>query len=540
MSLSFTDNKAYGWSIDQVRDDQFFFKGHIFESGDYLKGSEAAQRLATIAATCDDREQLISVLSKTPGNFAFCYLSQKWQLAMVDKKRSYPLFYHKRPKSLHLSNCPFILAKEYGLNTRSKGAGTAFEMAGYTIGKTTLFSDVQQLEAGEIMILEKGSENAQSYHYYIANRAKKQSYNEADWLQRLDAVHEKVFQRLVNSLNGRQVIIPLSGGYDSRLILAMLIKYGHRNIKTYTYGWPWLWEVQQAEQIARLAQVDWTFIKLDRASLLKRFHSKDRKSFYQFACGASSTPGIPEYYSIGILKEAGYISSDAVIINGQTGDFISGGHIPGFQTDDQGRVGQDQLLNAIIQKHFALWTNRMEKSTVEIQSQLIDLLRLKPNETLTLQRAADLFEQAEWSERQSKYIVNCVRAYEWFDYDWRLPLWDDEYMSFWDEVPIEFKKDQYLFKRYLRQFDPRDLFSMAQIDYTKTYPLSIKLAQKAIGIKSRIFGSDRTTDVRHYLKYHMEYGPFFPQKSYWAYLKDSKYHRNAVSYWSRYVLEEMP
>ena len=41
-----------------------------------------------------------------------------------------------------------------------------------------------------------------------------------------------------------------------------------------------------------------------------------------------------------------------------------------------------------------------------------------------------------------------------------------------------------------------------------------------------------------YIRYFMDYSWFYPQRKYSEYLKDSKYHRNVVSYWTKYFLKE--
>jgi asparagine synthase (glutamine-hydrolysing) len=53
-----------------------------------------------------------------------------------------------------------------------------------------------------------------------------------------------------------------------------------------------------------------------------------------------------------------------------------------------------------------------------------------------------LYEFWEWSERQPKATVNNQRLYEFFGYQWALPLWDAEMMDFWAKVPYEEKLNQ--------------------------------------------------------------------------------------------------
>ena len=49
----------------------------------------------------------------------------------------------------------------------------------------------------------------------------------------------------------------------------------------------------------------------------------------------------------------------------------------------------------------------------------------------TPEDAQDAFEVWDWQERQAKWIVNSVRNYEFYGYEWRMPLWYNEIMDYW-------------------------------------------------------------------------------------------------------------
>lgn len=56
------------------------------------------------------------------------------------------------------------------------------------------------------------------------------------------------------------------------------------------------------------------------------------------------------------------------------------------------------------------------------------------------------FAEFEWQERQSKYLVNSVRLYESFGFDWWLPLWDLEFTGFWRKQPRPVVTDKSWYK----------------------------------------------------------------------------------------------
>jgi asparagine synthase (glutamine-hydrolysing) len=55
-----------------------------------------------------------------------------------------------------------------------------------------------------------------------------------------------------------------------------------------------------------------------------------------------------------------------------------------------------------------------------------------------------------FNERQAKFIINSVRAYEFFGYEWRMPFWDTELINFFLKVPMKYRINQDLYKKYAR------------------------------------------------------------------------------------------
>ena len=71
---------------------------------------------------------------------------------------------------------------------------------------------------------------------------------------------------------------------------------------------------------------------------------------------------------------------------------------------------------------------------------------------------SDIYENWEYNERQCKFVVNGQRAYEFLNFDWFLPLWDSEFVKFWTTVPLSLRYKQNLYKKYLTDWNYRDVF----------------------------------------------------------------------------------
>ncbi len=152
----------------------------------------------------------------------------------------------------------------------------------------------------------------------------------------------------------------------------------------------------------------------------------------------------------------GLVDEDAVFINGNSGDFISGAHISSLKNSlsDYSNKEQrkDNILNILIEKHFSLWGYlKSEKNVEKIKILLWNEIVLTCGELKDKSTDHLFYEYSEFIDRQSKYVISGQKTYEFYGYDWRLPLWDDEYLFFWQKVPAELKEHQKLYTDMLKK-----------------------------------------------------------------------------------------
>ena len=84
---------------------------------------------------------------------------------------------------------------------------------------------------------------------------------------------------------------------------------------------------------------------------------------------------------------------------------------------------------------------------------------LKSHDIISKNDLANIFENWEWKERQSKFIINSCRVYEFYGFEWRLPLWDLEFINYWSRIPLEMRENKKLYKEYLLNSNYKNLFS---------------------------------------------------------------------------------
>ena len=180
----------------------------------------------------------------------------------------------------------------------------------------------------------------------------------------------------------------------------------------------------------------------------KFFKSKKYKAYLNDYDSYSSIPAVQDIAEICYIKEKNLISDDAIIINGNSGDYISGGHL--FQATSL-NTNADDIWKQFLLKHYSLWGKlNTHNNHLLIVKQLVKMAESrKITDFLNSNDHPFFFEAVEFLERQSMYVVNQQEAYDFNNYDWRLPLWSDNFLSFWESVPFEYKFRQRLYSKVL-------------------------------------------------------------------------------------------
>jgi asparagine synthase (glutamine-hydrolysing) len=533
INLLFDKNKK-SWISDKEDNITILFSGNIFIDGKHYKKYDATKILLSKLSNIRLKD-FKSFIKDIEGQFAFIFNNGNFTIAFADKIRSFPIFYYKLHETFYISNSESHFNKIRNNFQIDDNSLVAFNLSGYTIGDSTLYKGFNIISPGEYIVFDnKGNKIESISHYKFFNEST--SINEDKLFNKLNNVIDSSIEKTIQIANGKKIVIPLSAGFDSRLLLGKILEKGYSNILCYTYGSSTIWEKEVAERCTNLLNVNWVFIKFD-TSTKKIFGFEDRKKYYLTESGFSSVPHIADYYALHYLVNKKIIDPDnCIIVNGQSGDFISGGHISQYLFKNS----EENILDNIINKHYSLWKNKLTEKNINIIKN-----KLRENYKIgdyinNKELIAKEYELLECNERQIKYVINGQRAYDWFGIDWYLPLWSDDMLLFWEKIPIKYKIKQKLYIDYCLKYNPCNVFNIKipkkhlSIPFY-LYPMIFLL--KTISKLSK--KHSYSTLKRTYLYYFDKYAPYYPQKSYFLYLKNSKYHRHPVSYWVETYLKEI-
>ncbi|MFT5635690.1 MAG: asparagine synthase (glutamine-hydrolyzing) [Cognaticolwellia sp.] len=403
-------------------------------------------------------------------------------IAAVDHIRSIPLFYAQHQGELFLSDNAEWVRNAINDITMDTLAKDEFRLTSFVTGADTLFQNVKQLQAGEYLIADVIDDKLQvtTSQYFRFNHSEPKKVNEPELKKELLRTIENSIKRLIEYANGRQIVLPLSGGYDSRLIATILKQKNYHNIVTFTYGRVGNTESVYSKQVADSLDLPWHFIEYSDESWRATWAGEDRFLYQKNASNLNSLAVVQDWLAVKELKQRELVDNDCIFVPGHTGDFIAGGHIPDIAFE-KNKFDRDDVIDEIVKKHYylgrtGLFSEQKEHWRIRISKQIT-----QSNITNAVDYA-NAVEQWNWQERQSKFINNSVRVYEFFGFDWWLPLWDREFVDFWQTVPLALRKR----REWYNEFVTLQYQSITQVKNVvplknATKPVSLPKMRKLIG-----------------------------------------------------------
>ncbi len=451
MQLGLTED--FGWHRWQGDDCVVWFAGHVIDRGRTLQAQAAARHLSRIASLGIDG--MAAALRQLDGHFGLVIEKSGRVVVVTDRIRSIPLFYAQDKHGFGLdSNARRLLAASSD-TTLDPDGGLAVAMSGYTVGPATLYRHIRQVEPGALVVFD--GERAETRRYYTYDAWKKPQVTDREAAKRQHGeLIRRIFGKLAAGLDGRPVFVPLSGGLDSRLVAAGLAEVGYRNVACFAYGRAGNFEAERSREVAEKLGIPWLFVPHSPATMRAFLKSDTYAAHLRFVDTCASVPFLQDLFAIDELKRRKAVPADAVFINGQSGDFIAGNHVPEVLRQPHPELSKEErrarIIAALIAKHFSLWRDLKTPENLARIGALLDE-RITAANVPDVPASADhgVYELVEFQERQAKFVVRGQRVYDFFGHDWRLPLWDVEYIDFWERMPLEFKAGQGLYREWLAE-----------------------------------------------------------------------------------------
>lgn len=411
--------------------------------------AEQKAALQSVLTAADDSDAaLIAAARKLAGHGALLAHKDGLALGMTDVVASVPLYY----AGSRIAADGRVLAKAAGLGGFDRRAALQIALAGYTVGRRTLTPGLEALKPGEIIIADARGRRQLRYARYVGEPDEAIDPADPQVMAQHNSMLLGLIERLARDAGGRTIAIPLSGGFDSRAIACGLKLVGYDNVLCFSYGLPGNHEASGAQRVAKRLGYPWRFVGYEPKSQCAFFTGETAQRFFTFADRPDAMPFMQDVPAIERLHHDGALTESAIIVNGQSGDYIAGNHIPAAigAPDAPDRVARDGLFEAIRGKHFDLWRFLETPAAIEaIRTDVFEDLGDCGGDSMARKNAVIAYELSEFENRQSKYVVAGQRCYEMFGYEWRLPLWEPALVEYWRRMPLAAKFGRRLFQTAL-------------------------------------------------------------------------------------------
>jgi asparagine synthase (glutamine-hydrolysing) len=447
----FLDDSRVAWhrrySGDTSRPN-LFVRGFACVDDRVVENAAFAQYVERVAAQGPDA--LARDIPKWNGSWALVAMWPTGEvLAAVDRVRSVPLFFYHNREHLAIAASAVDLARQFSLPF-DLSAQYLFLLFGYVSGDKTLYEGVRQIQSGEILHYRPGDENAATktryYRFYPPNVSKESA---ATLEEELESVLTRMLGRFRDGYRGEQVIVPLSGGFDSRLVVGMLKRVGIDNCLCFAYGDHSNKDVAASRQIAEAVGFRWRLMEYSPETWSRWNGSDVYREYVRYSSKGVSKPNLHDFPAVMQLADEGLNGDDAIYFPGHSADMNAGSHIPPDYPDLYN--GTLSVLDEIIRHHASpSWHEPAWLLKTDVGRAVLRELQREaaPPGTASPDPLA-CCEMWNTENRQAKYIINSVRTYEFVGARWRT-LWDYEFMDFFLRVPTALRYGEKLYIDCLR------------------------------------------------------------------------------------------
>lgn len=432
--------KKYSWTKNKT----VFVTGFTWLKGKYLAEKEFAEFISEKALEFEDFRKIFSVLN---GQFSVIVEHHKEIWAAVSHTWSYPVFYRIADEKILLSDEPQnLLINDFHVTT-NRFSENYFLTFGVTPENNTLVHDIFQIQPGEIIRFTKKSVKTEVFlPLTIKGNDVKIDITEDE----LNSFLVSAFEKYYDIIKDKQVLLPLTRGYDSRLLACLLKEFGHRNVICTTWGRSGSNEVGTAKQVAK--KLGFRYYFTDYSKIIEKdfMQSNDFNSYVNYAGHWSSMPFLYEYFGIKELKEKEIIDESTIALPGHPGDFIRGDHL-GW---DVINGNCDYVVSKIISTFGTTYALTPADMKVVHDYITVNFFGEKRG---SLKGGYELWD---FKERQCKFIGNSTQVYSFFGINSLMPLFDLEVIHFFSQIPDRQKIDNNLYYSTLEKY----LFKKFNVD----------------------------------------------------------------------------
>ena len=316
-----------------------FFNGLAYE----YKGKRISSE--SISLLSDALHENVKSVDEVKGDFS-CFTIAKNEISLFScKTNSKPVFYFSNKEHFICASNVIELSrilKENGIAITLDNDGAYSLLSfGYILGTNTLVSEIKRLTPSTILTLS--DIGVTTHEYYKFNTTANTQLKEADFIDQLDST----FSRAIDNEFSKDIglglshMMTISGGMDSRMVMAYADKLGYTDLNAITFSQSNHSEHKIAKKVSEQYNANFIFHPLDGGDYLKNIDEPVR-----YNGGTCIYAGAG--HTLSMLETLDF-SDQGILHTGQLGDAVLGTYLAGPQRE-QPKLGRSLKAHPLSDK----------------------------------------------------------------------------------------------------------------------------------------------------------------------------------------------
>lgn len=412
-----------------------YLKGFCFYKNKLIDSIELLHFLEKI----NDIHLVNNFANLLTGQFNILYKTRSGELVVInDITNSHILYFCIKNELTITDDASFFLKEEISINNEQLKAFKGFS---YSLGENTLINEINIFKTGCVYFFNNNRFSCFPYFQFHTNK----SIEECDTISKMIFAYKNAVSRLIRFANGRQIVVPLSSGFDSRLVCSLLNEQKYENVLTYTYSASLDGEASIAKLIAEHYHYDWNFVQYSTKSLRKLYKSKYFLPLALNLGGFFSAPIIQEWYAIEFLTSQKLLQENCIFVPGHSCSSIY--ELLSSNNTCKDEYSSEEIVDFIYNIHCIF-----SKKDSDLLKRLIKKQLVKNK--YTKEDAYSELINFNYRERQTKCISNSAKIFEYYGYCYYLLLWDSEIVYSWNNLDISHSLSRNIYKSLLIKMCP--------------------------------------------------------------------------------------
>lgn len=439
---------AYKWT----QSENSYFLGYLINSANKIcRNMEAIDELNNLSEpNCNQ----LFLIDKYEGLFSFIRSSHDKVIIATDIVNFFTIFYIRYENDWIISDDWQSLIEYKSKFSFNSDGSIGFLSGGFVCGNATLDKDIKKTRAGEILTLHDDGKISEQNHFSFIPKSFS-NLNYSCLLNEAESVFIEAGKEMIGFLDNRTAIVPLSGGFDSRLIVCLLKKLNYEKVICFTYGKKTK-EVEISKNVAESLGFKWYYINYEEIEIKDYLREASFLEYVHHYSNGFTMFFLQEYFAMRELVKLELIPKDSVFLPGHSGDFIGGSYV---EKTAATVILPNKLAPYLLKKYFFFKEPSKDNKKILLE-ELKNTIKNYPDKNVHSLVYNPYVEDWDIKEKLSNFIFRSSYVFTHFGFEHLYPLWTRKTTGFFRTVPYEMRSGKKLYDEVLRErfFKPLNVY----------------------------------------------------------------------------------